>query len=251
MTRRAVVSVATGSYVRGLERLENRLRELNEVPIMWNGRLPKGCPPHSEIPYGFKAFSLKDAAAVYPEYSTLLWCDACIWPVKSLAPLWERIGLDGYWIGANGFSNAEWTADSAYPDLFPEYYSPAGSGLEGARKENATIPHVVATAFGISTAHPTGAAILREYCRLGLETRAFCGPWINAAATLSGMDLHSSRLSRCGPPTTRGHRHDQAALSVIAWRLGCRLTSSPDIFAYGKAGDARDERTLLVADGSY
>jgi len=49
----------------------------------------------------------------------------------------------------------------------------------------------------------------------------------------------------------RGHRHDQTAASVIAWRLGFELTNPPNIFAYGRAGEAHDERTILLADGSY
>ncbi len=243
MNRRAVVNVATGSYVRGQCRLRLRLEEVDgSCMSMWWDKLPPGCPPHSEVPYAMKPAALREAAQ---RYSTLLWCDACIWPVKSLEPLWERIEREGYWLGANGFRNDEWCADSAYPDLFPEYFGPGIATIEGARRENAAIPHVVATAFGISTAHPTGAAILKEYCRLGLETRAFCGPWTNGPKSADG------RTAPCGPPSTRGHRHDQAALSVIAWRLGCKLTSSPDIFAYGKAGDAHDERTLLCADGAY
>ena len=49
----------------------------------------------------------------------------------------------------------------------------------------------------------------------------------------------------------KGHRHDQSALSVLAWRYGIELVDPPKFFVYGTAQDAQDERTVVVADGSY
>ena len=54
-----------------------------------------------------------------------------------------------------------------------------------------------------------------------------------------------------------GHRHDQTAASVIAWRLRMKLTDPPIPFAYARTRDDgtvhiedQDERTILMADGS-
>ena len=227
---RAVVSVATGAYVRGGDRLRTRLVELGEMFQYWRDEFPPTSPPHSRVPYAFKASAMAEA---FQSFDTLLWCDACIYPVKPLTTLWERIERDGYWIGYNGFVNATWTAMDAYADL----------GI--TPEENSRIPHVVATAFGVSMKHSKGRAILAEYVRLGLHTGAFCGPWTNGPADRSG------RTWPCGPPEVRGHRHDQTCLSVVAWRNDAVLTSSPEVFAYGKVGDKFDERTILVADGGY
>ena len=64
--------------------------------------------------------------------TTLLWCDACIVPVRPLEPLWEKIERDGYWFCANGWSNYEWTAALAYWEmrkLFAELCEPSlGAG---------------------------------------------------------------------------------------------------------------------------
>lgn len=239
---RAVVSVATTDhYCRGQARLRSALEAVNQDYETWQHEAA-GWPMHRDKPYAMKAYALK--AAVARGHETLLWCDSCIVPVKPLGPLWERIERDGYWMSANGFSNAEWTAESAYTSLLPLL------GLEAAVRLNRTIPHVVATAFGISLKHELGRAFLEEYFRLASETRAFCGPWINSNAP-GARRADGVRCAPCGPPDVRGHRHDQAAASVIAWRLGFQLTSAPDIFAYGKLGDALDERTVLLADGSY
>ncbi len=180
---RVIVNVATGNYVKGQARLLEQFR--GEVASTWANVLPPTrCPEHSERPYAFKAYALKYAAHTW---DTLLWCDACIVPgPRPLSDLWEKIEQDGVWLARNGWSNYEWTADSAYPDLFdwalkiPGTHDPDGLvSLDDARPLNKRIPHVVATAFGISLKHHKGRAFLDEYFRLASETKAFCGPWIN------------------------------------------------------------------------
>lgn len=227
---RAVVNVATGPYVRGQQRLKASLPRGCDL-VAWTDTMPPGSPSHLDVPYTFKAYAIK--AAIERGYSTVLWADACILPVGSLLwKLWDKIESEGVWISRNGWSNAQWTADSAYADL----------GV--TREENEKIEHVVATAFGLNVTHPTGKAIFKEYLRLA-QTLAFCGPWWNRNAP-----EYADRAGAvtCGPPSTLGHRHDQTALSVIAWRAGVELTSPPQWFAY-RGGES--EQTALVADGQY
>ncbi len=220
--------------------------------------IPKEWPTHEQIPYGFKAFARE--AARKAGFPTLLWCDACMVAVRPMEPLWEKIERDGYMFMENGFSNYEWTADSAYLDLFAkDHQHPYDSHcLASDRAENKKIPHVVAGCFGLSMRHDIGRAFLAEYYRLASETKAFCGPWINekhARALMPGVDLsqviQNGKVSVCGDIDVKGHRHDQTAASVIAWRLGMKLSKPPEFFSYGKVGDVFDERTLLLADGSY
>lgn len=216
-----VVNVATGPhYIKGQQRLTAKVGSGAHV-LAWTDNLPEGSPSHAEVPYAFKAFALQDAAA--RGNSLLLWADSSILPIAPLGPLFDRIYEQGYWISRNGWMNSEWTADSAYADL----------GVD--RQENETIPHVVGTAFGINVHHPKGRTILDEYLRLA-KTQAFCGAWRNCPDT------------PCGPAGVLGHRHDQTALSVIAWQLGLELTNPPDIFAY-KGGEVAS--TILLADGDY
>lgn len=220
---RCIVNVATGNYIVGQQRLRACLEAVGERAsfMTWENKLPLGCPPHHDIPYAFKAYAL--AHAIESGYDTLLWLDACIVPTRELNELWERIERDGYWFSKNGYANGEWTCDAAYEFL----------GVD--RDLNFQIPHVVATAFGADGRHATGRAFLDEYTRLA-KTRAFCGPWGNENGQASA------------DPRVKGHRHDQTAASVIAYRLGMELTDPPAIFAY-KGGET--DATLLVADGAY
>jgi hypothetical protein len=241
---RAVVCVATTSrYKRGMARMARELDRQNVVQMLFGG-LPSGSPEHKAVPYAFKAYALQEAAR--QSFGTLLWCDASILPAADMTPLWERIERDGYWFARNyGWSNYEWTADSAYADLF-------GGPIGPARMLNRDIPHVVATAFGLSLRHPAGRAFLGEYYRLASETQAFCGPWINRdhpdCDDAPPDRYQAMKCYSCGPGDVRGHRHDQTAASVIAWRLGMRLTCAPEVFAY-KGGES--DKTILIADGSY
>lgn len=248
---RAIVNVSTGNvasgrYLDGQERLVRSFPK--ETIVRWTDCVPKGSPPHYQRPYAFKAYAMKQAAERYP---VLLWCDACILPgERPLEDLWRKIEDKGCWIANNGFTNYEWTADTAYPELF--FAHDGGVSFERAREINRGIPHVVATAFGIDTRHLIGAAILSEYFRLA-QTNAFHGPRINANFTTTienfvPMVEQHPKIARCGPHDVRGHRHDQTALSVIAWRLGVKLTNCPEWFSY-RGGETAE--TCLVADGKY
>lgn len=265
---RRIVNVATDSWSEGQRRLIGRAKEYGENVRYWANQFPPGCPPHRQhgslaapladcVPYAFKAYALKHAADAGDDL--LLWCDACINPIRPLDSLWEKIERDGYFVCDNGWTNYQWTADSAYPDLFPEsFIHGKDHGFEEARETNKKISHVVATCFGLNVRHPLGALFLGEYYRLASGTRAFCGPWQNELAP-SVAGRNTDRVAgTCGPPDVLGHRHDQTAASVIAWRLGFKLTQMPDVFSYVKRREDgsyhfedQDPRTLLVADGDY
>ena len=274
MSKRCVVSVATGRYRVGQTRLKNVLDAAGETGIYFSS-IPSSWPPHdltpglpqvqggpvdprrvapdgrvvavdptSVRPYAFKAMALRFAAD--KGYTSLLWADACIVPIKPLAPLWERIERDGAWISNNGFTSYEWCADSAYPELFPDL------SLDDARAAAKEIPHPVATCFGLNLLHATGRFIFDEYVRLAMTTRAFCGPWMNSNHTdYANQKVDGIRCAPCGPSDVRGHRHDQVVLGIIANRAGVELTDGPNIFAYGKLGDPAGKRTILLADGNY
>jgi hypothetical protein len=229
-----IVNVAIGSrwnqnYPIGQARLRTALgpegENFDAMRFYTNG-YPAGCPTHQDVPFAFKAYALKEASAYGDQ---LLWCDACIVPIRSLKPIWDRAEKYGVWLGKNGWKNSDWTADSALQDLFETVDVPT------ARVINQNIEHVVATAFALDLRHVDGRAFLAEYFRLASETRAFCGP------------VKDPR-TKGGPVPGITHRHDQTAASVIAWRLGIPLTSPPEFFAYR---GAETDKTILVADGNY
>ena len=224
--KRALVTVATEPW-----------HVLNGRQIQWFSEVDPGCaikswreipsdwPSHSEKPYAFKSKALREASKTC---DLLLWCDSAVIPVQDMTSLWQRIERDGYWVMNNGWKNYEWTADSAYRELFP------GLSLEAARKVNKTIPHICAAAFGIGLNRLIGREFLEEYCRL-CDTSAIRGPWKNTPET------------PCGPADVLGHRHDQTILSVLAHRFKMRLTNCPEIFSYAPG---QREDSILVSDGA-
>lgn len=251
---RIIVNVATDSYVYGQIRLRERLESFGEVFHDWCNALPPGCPPHRTRgllggledtcrPYAFKAYAMKAAADA--GYTSILWLDASILPQHPLTRVWEEIESKGYWIPLNGWTNDQWTADSAYPDLFP------GMELEEARAVNKTIPHAVGTAFGLDLRFANAAVFLHEYYRLASKTRAFCGPWQNENAPHVAKRNQDRTVGYAGPyPPVEGHRHDQTAISVLAWRLKMQLATDRTLFAY-KTENAEDTKdTVLLAVGA-
>lgn len=234
-THRCIVGVATGPFAVGQDRFRHNKFVVDDDSdfIAWNGCVPPGSPSHFDMPYAFKAWAIK--FAVEAGYTSILWADASILPIRPILPLWDRIEKEGYWVSRNGWTNAEWTADSAYPFL-------------GVTKEwNEQIPHVVATSFGIDVSHSIGGNIYLEYLHLA-QNGSFRGPWFNRNHPDYSTYAPSSRVGFCGGEKVRGHRHDQTALSVIAHKLGCKLTDPPSIFAYA-GGEVED--TILLAQGNY
>lgn len=245
MSSQCVVNVSFGlrHFQEHQDRLVNTLQRQGEKYMTWWNRLPEGSPTHKDKPYAFKAHALRIAK----NHDLVMWADSCIVPVKRLDRIWEYAREHGVWMSYGGWTNYEWTADSAYAELFKS----ETCDMEAVRLINRSIPHVAATAFAIDQRHEIGQQFLSEYIRLA-NTDAFCGPWKNSLHPDTQLSnwvpgRNDGKVAICGPADVRGHRHDQTCASVIAWRLGIPLTRPPAWFAY-KGGET--EETILVADGS-
>ena len=219
---RAIVNVSTGRYVAGQERLARFLNGGSETRYFYRDRLPDGCPSHQQAPYAFKACAIRDA--IIGGATSILWLDASIVPIHPLEPLWNYIEREGYWLAVNGWNTSQWCVDEAL--------SPLGITREEARQ----IPHPVATAFGFSTKYKPAMDAFEEWERLALDGRAFRGPWRIPPC------LHRLPM----PNEVGGHRHDQTALGVVAWRHGLKLCEYPRFFCY--EGE-QDDESILVATG--
>lgn len=212
---RVVLNVATDRYVVGQQRLAIAVAQHSPGTALmtWANKMPPSSPTHKHMPYAFKAWAVE--AAREAGHTRILWADASILPIRSMEPLWQRIERDGYWFSRNGWKNSEWTARETLPLL----------GVTD--EQNQQIEHVVATAFGLDLRSEIGQEFAEQYLRLA-QNGAFRGPWTG------GIGIQ--------------HRHDQTAASVIAWRLGMKLTDPPAWFAY-RGGETED--TVLCADGAY
>ena len=211
---RVILNVSSGNprYLANQARLIRQLSAIGEQAdqLFWKDSMPSGSPSQQETPYAFKAYAILDA--IKQGFDTLLWMDSSIVPVRKLAPLWELVEQKGYWFSANpGYGHAfvdpmscgEVTCDSA---LAP---------LAITREELFSVPHVIATAFGLDLRFPIAQEFFRQFMVYAQDGRAFRGPYRNASKEASS------------DPRVRGHLHDQTVASVIAYRLGMRLTRSP------------------------
>jgi hypothetical protein len=240
---RCVVNVATGHYRGGQDRLRAEMSRLSPGAafMSWGDELPPSSPQQRDKPYAFKAWALQAARAA--GHRVLLWADASVVPVRDVEPLWKQVEQKGYWVALNGWTNYEWTADSAYKDLFPNLT------IEEGRRLNKQFPQVVATSFGLSLDHYLGREIMDRYLALA-KTDAFVGPWANTNCPREKRFDYGPNscytMGPCGPPDVLGHRHDQTALSVIAWQLGLTLSQCPEVFSYPPG----DGRTILMAVGA-
>lgn len=172
----------------------------------WVNSFPPQSPSHDISPYAFKVYAIKEV--VRRGAKAVLWADSSVHAVQNLEPLWRRIETEGYWLPDNRSNPeqdrtcGEWTCDSALEPL----------GI--TREEAFGIPQITATVFGLDFRHNIAVQFLHEWERLE-KAGAFKGPWVNTDGEAS-ID-----------PRVLGHRHDQTAASVVAHRLGMKLTKQP------------------------
>lgn len=244
---RCVVNVATGNsfYKHGQMRLARELRRFDPwADQVFRQSYASNWPDHKAKPYAFKSFIMMEAAKTH---DLVLWCDSSTVPIRSMEPFWEKLEREGHFlVNGNQGSNYEWTADSAYQYLFPDMT------IEQARETSRKIPQIVGGILGVNVRSKSGCAFLEEYFRLA-NTDAFAGPWANLncpSRAQYGADS-SYTTAPCGLPDVKGHRHDQTAASVIAWRLGLQLSQYPEPYAYNgpRRETAATEKTILLHDG--
>ena len=236
---RCIVSVGAGSwYPRGIRRLRDTLRNVGYSGgrMLWENDLPPGCPTHHDSPYAFKTYAL--TMAVMRGDQTLLWCDASTWFLRDPAPIFEWVERHGYYLWRNpcedlGAYAADHTLDVMNVD----------------REESFTVPMVVSTIFGVSTRVAPGPEILTRLVSAA-KRGAFNAPWVNDP---SGQSWHPGMRAACGSPDSRvkGCRHDQAALSCIAYKMGLNLDerSPSELIGYPSMPHSSDVIALAEDDG--
>lgn len=219
---RAIINVASGGwYPRGQARLMSSLAKFapDWDRLAWTDPTQVGAPPHNVMPYAFKLHALAHATAL--GYTTLLWLDASMFAVAPLDALTAALDMNEFIAGDSGWNCGEWTHDRMLA-----YF--------GVTRETAlSIPHCSSGCVGLRLdgRRGIGAEILSRW---HASIPYFAGAWHNRARTESA------------DPRCRGHRHDQAALSLILWQLGLRLTPDAATFVYKRAFDAGHVASLIA-----
>lgn len=213
---RCIVSVATGEYVKAQERL---VAGVNGVRILrWSDRLPPGSPSHEDAPYGFKVYAILEA--IRRGHSTILWLDAPCAAVGDLGPLFERIERDGHLFLGGEEPLGRWASDACLDAFAIDRDSAMRIGLMN----------------GAFVGLDLRSARSREWCegwRRACEKGLFRGSYFTAhAPPAARRNGHPTGFASVDPRCW-GHRHDEAAGSCLAHRLGMRLAATTEVFGTG------------------
>lgn len=200
MTRRCIVSVATGGwYPRGQQRCFDSLEEKGEnaTRLFWRDELPPGCPSHEDAPYAFKPYAFQHARQL--GFDQAIWLDASVWlHKKPLADIWARIDDDGWYLEHDGNMVGNWTSDRVL------------EVMRITRDQAMDIPLIEGKLIGLDFHNETACKFLDCWLALA-DAGAFYGRWSNE-------DGHESPDPRC-----YGHRHDISCGSPLAHELGMTL----------------------------
>lgn len=205
---RCIVSAGTEPhYYEGLH--STRLHCTRWAPEAWQlfyYGYPDGCPKQVERMYAFKIYALQ--RSIEAGFQHVLWLDSAFQPVGSMRELWREIEVESWYVQQQG--NAvlgNWCSDAAL-DIF---------GID--RDQAMTIPLCYSGLVGLNMHTDIGNEIWQQWRILyasgsfeGAHTNVMNSPLVPHGHKTMG---HCSSDSRC-----IGHRHDEAALSFILWKLG-------------------------------
>lgn len=235
--KNCIINYASGSwYPRGQERLyrslvDTRFTELGDVYAFRNENELR-CPSHQLVPYGFKIAAFNHAANL--GHRLILWCDAAVWAIKPLDPIFEHIEEHGHIFFAGGWNCAQWTSDACLERM--------GVTRDAAEK----MPMYMACCMGLDLNNPRSAKFLADLTTYAWDGVSFRGDWNNDRHQVSGD-------ARC-----LGHRHDQSVGSILASQMGMDQTIGHETFfayynnpagvpyQYGQANDMTGIKDSVV-----
>lgn len=222
--RTRIVSFGKGAwYPRGLARLRASLVGLYDGEVqLYTDEAELGCLTHKQAPYAFKVAAIRRAQA--DGVDVVVWLDASVWAIKPLAPLLADVVARGHTFFHNGWSCGQWTNDRML-----QYF-----GM--SRDEAMTISSIAAGYMGLDLRSTTVRQWLNEW---EAAVPYFPGHWDNKHGT-------ESADTRC-----LGHRHDQAAASIVGHRLGMEIIVGHTTFVANapRPGETVADSVCLLAQG--
>jgi hypothetical protein len=210
MKDKVIISLATGNYIVGQNRLRSTLSGYYDGDILFfTSEDEINAPKHSENPYAFKTYAFEYAKNL--GYKKILWLDSSIYAVKDIKPVWDLIENDGWVMQYAGWNCGQWSNDKSL-----EYF-----GI--SRDEALNMPmYGNAGLLGLNLNNDTSLEFLNRWHKAS-QGGVFIGAWNNNNKTESD-DI------RC-----LGHRHDMSVGSIIANQLFMSYINSDHILQYGSA----------------
>ncbi len=176
---------------------------------LWYDDYPEGCPPHRDNPYAFKIHALQ--RAIDAGFRYILWMDTSFQPIGSIEPLWKHIEEHGWFAAKQGDSVlGAWISDGAL------------MRTSRTRDELMSVPLVYTGIVGLDMHEAKGKAIFESW-RMACEMGMFKGPHFNGPEENVG---HKWSAPCSDDPRCKGHRHDEAALSLVLHQWGFKVEPS-------------------------
>lgn len=209
MRTRAIVSLAVREkYVPYMARLERSVERhgFNGDLVKWVDIYPPGSPTHQDMHYAFKVYAVLDAFE--RGYETVLWLDTSSYLTNPPEPLFDLIEAKGYYLSHGTDPLGYWISDKALSEF-------------GYSRDQAMEMKLLAGCiFGLSKKSPVAMEFLREWHRLaktGLFTAVHnC---VNPGVMRS-IEHYTEGQWVSTDPRCKGHRSDEAVLTLVAHRLG-------------------------------
>lgn len=164
------------------------------------------CPSHSDIPYAFKLYALKEAQR--RGYEVLLWVDASFWAIKPLNELFELIQKQKIILQSSDCFLGQWSSDAS---------------LEKLKIDRESVMKTLMFSgglMGLDLRAPIAREFLNKFFEYAREGDCFKGSWTNRKQEVS----KDSRV--------RGHRHDMVVGTVLAQRMNIKIQSNNSLFSY-------------------
>lgn len=216
--RVTVCSVGVGAhYGEQLDKLDRSLDDVGFTGerLLARDHLPKCCPSHASVPYGFKPYMLR--LAQHDRADIVIWADAACVAVRPLDSLVRYIEEHGVYFHGPDHSTGMWTNDRVL-----EHF-----GMP--RDDAMSIPMILAGTMGLD---------LRNQ-----RARYFLSRWYRAAESGLFSGFHTNeRGTESKDPRCLGHRHDQSVASLLIHEL--RLPMTQRFFRF--ANDFSGEPTFVA-----
>jgi len=207
-------------FVGGQMRLAEFMRRFaNSDYLFYESEAEVGAPSHAENPYAFKVYAIKKA--IEDGYRYIFWVDSSIFPVKSIKPVWDIIQNQGYLFIQNSFRVGEWVSDSVL-DMF-----------KLSRDSAFAMESIYGGIFGLDMQNEKANIFFSELWQ-AMESGAFKGEWDNNSGSVSS----DTRV--------KGHRHDQAVMSILAYKHGMTNFTNNILKSYTQWPGLVDDNIILI-----
>ena len=203
-----IVSYSTGNFLAGQERLKQSLLDNGYTGgILFFDDSEKGVPLQKDIPYGFKPYLLEKA--IKKGYKNILWLDSSMICIRNPKKLFSIIKKEGTFVWSKYAEKmGYWCSDLAL------------KSFDLTREKSFQITELCGAVFGFNVDSETGMKVFNEWNDFSKDSITFKGL---PKKTDYKESYKNDTLLVSKDPNVKGHRHDQTALSFLAYKYNLKL----------------------------